>query len=58
MRFNVFGHLIISKEKRQFQKKVDAKSEKSAKEAVYGLFGSNNRLKRKDIVIEKIEEMA
>ncbi|MGB9719806.1 MAG: 50S ribosomal protein L18Ae [Candidatus Anstonellales archaeon] len=42
-------------EERKFEKKVDAKSERDARERVFALFGSVNRVKRNRIKIEVVE---
>ncbi|HLD59483.1 MAG TPA: 50S ribosomal protein L18Ae [Candidatus Bilamarchaeaceae archaeon] len=55
MKFEVLGYLVFQKEKRKFKKTVDAPTENGAKERVYTLFGSYNRVKRRNVVVEKIE---
>lgn len=42
-------------EERKFEKRVEAKSERDAKEKVYALFGSVNSVKRDRIKIEVVE---
>ncbi len=56
MEFIIKGKIKFGKgEERKFEKKVDAKSEKDARERVYALFGSVNRIKRDRIKIEVVE---
>lgn len=57
MKFEVLGYLVFPKEKRKFKKTVDAQTENVAKERIYNMFGSDNKLKRKDIIVEKIEKV-
>ncbi|MEM2947998.1 MAG: 50S ribosomal protein L18Ae [Candidatus Anstonellales archaeon] len=40
---------------RRFEKRVEAKSERDAREKVYALFGSSNRVRRDRIKIEVVE---
>ncbi len=51
MKFNISGEIKISGQVRSFEKIVEANSEKQAKDTVYALFGSSNRLKRTAIKI-------
>jgi len=46
---------IKLKEMRTFAKEIEAPSENAAKNIVYGLFGSQNKLIRSKIIIEKVE---
>ena len=55
MMFEVSGYLKALK--RPFKKVVEAKGKEHAKHKVLSLFGSNNGIKRSQIVIEKIEEV-
>ncbi len=57
MKFGVSGEIKISGELRKFDKTVEAKSEKQAKDTVYSLFGSSNRLKRTAIKITSINKL-
>lgn len=56
MEYIVKGRIKFGQgEERKFKKIVDAKSERDARERVYALFGSVNRLKRGRIKIEVVE---
>jgi ribosomal protein L20A (L18A) len=56
MEFIVKGRIRFGDgEEKKFEKKVDAKSEKDARERVYSLFGSLNGIKRGRIKIEVVE---
>jgi len=56
MEFIIKGRVRFGNgEERKFEKRVDAKSEKDAREKVYALFGSVNGLKRDRIKIEVVE---
>ncbi len=56
MHFTVSGRMVLGKEERKFAKRVEAKSENAAKEKAYALLGSQNRVKRNKIKIEKVEK--
>lgn len=53
MKFSITGKIGLEGQ-RPFTKKVEAKSEQDARDKVYALFGSQNRLKRSAITIEKV----
>lgn len=55
VKFTVNGKIKIDGG-RPFSKEVEAKSEKDAKEKVYALFGSQNRLKRTKVKIEEVKK--
>jgi ribosomal protein L20A (L18A) len=57
MRFMVSGTIKLDKE-RIFEKEVAAATENAAKEKVYALFGSNNRLKREKIKITSVKKVS
>ena len=56
MKYLVSGEIKL-KEKRTFKKEVEGKSEKDAKDKVYCLFGSNNKLKRTRIIIKEVKKL-
>ncbi len=56
MEFVISGKVRLGRSERVFTKKVDAPSENMAREKVLSLFGSNNGVKRKNILIEKVEK--
>jgi ribosomal protein L20A (L18A) len=55
MKFNISGQLKLKGGNRTFEKEIEAKSEKDAKDKAYALFGSTNRLSRRQIIIEKVQ---
>lgn len=57
MKFTVSGTLNIPNGTRKFEKQVDAKSEKHAKDLVYALFGSVNGVNRKKVKIESVAKV-
>ncbi|MDO8553286.1 MAG: 50S ribosomal protein L18Ae [Candidatus Micrarchaeota archaeon] len=57
MKFGISGEIKISGELRKFDKTVEANSEKQAKDTVYALFGSSNRLKRTAIKIITVNKL-
>ncbi|MDD5022609.1 MAG: 50S ribosomal protein L18Ae [Candidatus ainarchaeum sp.] len=56
VKFTIKGRINIGKE-RKFVKEIDAKSEKEAREQVYALFGSQNKLKRTRVMIDSVEKV-
>lgn len=52
-KFTINGKINVGK-KRTFTKEVEAVNEKDARDKVYALFGSHNRLKRVNITIESV----
>ena len=56
MKYLVAGKIKL-KEERTFEKEVEGKSENDAREKVYGLFGSSNKLKRTKVVIESVKKI-
>ena len=56
MKFSVDGEIKL-KDWRKFSKKVDAPTVNAAKQKVYSLFGSNNRLKRSLIKISSVNKV-
>ncbi len=56
MKFIVEGELKLA-HPRTFKKEIEANSENHAKELVYSLFGSNNGLTRKKIIIKKVAKV-
>ncbi|MFH2105867.1 MAG: 50S ribosomal protein L18Ae [Candidatus Micrarchaeota archaeon] len=58
MKFNVSGQLKFKDQKRVFEKEIEAKSEKDARDKTYALFGSTNRLSRREVIIGKVQKVA
>ena len=56
VKFTISGRIKLGKEKRIFTKEIEGKSENDAKEKVYALFGSYNKVKRVNVIIEKVEK--
>ncbi len=56
MKFVVNGELNLPEGKRTFSKEVEAPSEGAARDKVYALFGSDNRLSRNKVVISGISK--
>ena len=57
MQFTVSGKIRL-KEERAFQRKVEAKTERHARDLIYAYFGSKNGLTRNRITIEKVQKVA
>lgn len=56
-KFLVTGEVRIGASTRQFEKQVEAESEKLAKENAYALFGSNAGIKRSAVKIKAVEKL-
>lgn len=56
MKFVVAGELNLSEGKRAFSKEVEAPSEGAARDKIYALFGSYNRLSRSKVIIATISK--
>ncbi len=56
MKFLIDGEIKLD-DWRKFSKKVDAATASAAKEQVYSLFGSSNRVKRSMIKISSVNEV-
>ena len=56
MKFNVSGEIKIKNGLRKFEKSVDAKSEKQARDKIFAMFGSSNRLKRTAVNISTVSK--
>ncbi len=54
MLFKISGTIRIGKNKRKFEKEIEAASEAHARNKLYALFGSTNRVKRNQIKIESV----
>ena len=54
MKFAISGELNLPEGKRTFSKEVEAPSESAARNKLYALFGSHNRLTRNKIKIASI----
>lgn len=55
-KFTISGKIRLGEE-RKFTKELEAINENDAREKVYALFGSNNRLKRTNIIIENVTKV-
>ena len=55
--FEAKGTISMRKEEKKFSKKVKAFNEGHARELVYSLFGSKNKLKRRNIQIIEVKEL-
>lgn len=56
MKFIINGVIELRDGKRNFSNEVEAKSEHHARELVYSLFGSRNKLNRNKINIESVSK--
>lgn len=56
MMWNVYGTIKLGKGQRKFSKSVEAATENAARDKAYALFGSNNKVRRSNIAIAKIEK--
>ncbi len=54
----IMGKSIMSKNWQRFTKEVASLNEEEAKERVYSDLGSKHRVKRRNIKVEEIEEIA
>jgi large subunit ribosomal protein LX len=54
--FLVHGHFSKQGFEKKFEKKVKAVNEKQAMERILSQFGSKNKIKRRDILIEEVKE--
>lgn len=57
MKFRIIGIMKIKNKEQEFKKIIEAENEKFAEHKLYSLMGNAHGLKRKDIVIKKIEKM-
>jgi len=55
--FEVQGKIKNRKTGKKFSKKVDSANENTAIEKVLALFGSKNRIKRRNIEINEVKEV-
>lgn len=55
--FEAKGKLVKRDFERSFSKKVEAVNERNARELVFSLFGSKNKLKRRNILINELKEV-
>ncbi|MFH1545150.1 MAG: 50S ribosomal protein L18Ae [archaeon] len=55
--FEAKGKLVKKDFERSFSKKVSAFNERNARELVFSLFGSKNKLKRRNILINELKEV-
>ena len=58
MKFRINGEMKIGSETRAFTKEIEAKTEAHAKEIIYSLFGAQNGVKRSNVKIAEITEVA
>ena len=56
-KYLVCGKFGVGKDKRPFEKQVEAQSEKLARETAYSLLGSNGGVKRSAIEIISVEKI-
>jgi len=54
MEFSIKGKVRLGNEWRPFTKKIEAKSEKYARELIFSKFGANSGIKRSEVRIEEI----
>lgn len=54
MKFEIYGIMQLGNARRKFRKSIDANSEGDARNTLYALLGSANRLKRSQIKIEGV----
>lgn len=57
MRYLIKGTIQFPDELKSFSKEVEGKSKNHAKQHLYSLFGSNNRMRRNKIKINTITKM-
>jgi ribosomal protein L20A (L18A) len=57
MVFVVKGKILLKDGERSFSKKVEAKSERMAREITFCLFGSHHRVRRDKIIISSVEKV-
>jgi ribosomal protein L20A (L18A) len=57
MKFKVTGNIMLGKEKRGFEKEVEAKNESHARHIAFSLFGSNNGVKRSKMQIAEVKKV-
>jgi large subunit ribosomal protein LX len=55
--FRIKGELLMGRTYQPFTKEVAAESEEEAVEKVLSLLGSKHRTKRRDIKIQRVEEL-
>ena len=56
-KFEVKGTFMEKRAEKKFTKTVIAYNENTARENVYSLFGSNHKLKRRQIFIKELKEV-
>jgi ribosomal protein L20A (L18A) len=57
MKFKVIGTIMLGKNKRPFEKEVEAKNESHAKHVAFSIFGSDNGVKRQNIAITGVSKV-
>ncbi|MEM3407988.1 MAG: 50S ribosomal protein L18Ae [Candidatus Micrarchaeia archaeon] len=57
MKFRIIGKIKMKNKEQKFSKIIEAESEKFAIHKLYSIMGNDHGLRRKDIIIEKVENM-
>ncbi len=57
MKFKIQGAAEVGRETLPFEKEIEAKTEKHAKDVVYSIYGSKHGVSRSKIEINSIEEL-
>ena len=55
--FEIQGKIQNGKIEKKFLKQVSSLNENTAMEKVFGLFGSKNKIKRRDVEIHEVKEV-
>jgi len=55
--FEIQGRIKNGKTEKKFSKKVSSLNENTAMEKVLGLFGSKNKIKRRDVWMHEVKEV-
>ncbi|PJA17299.1 MAG: 50S ribosomal protein L18a [Candidatus Diapherotrites archaeon CG_4_10_14_0_2_um_filter_31_5] len=55
--FDVQGKIKNGKNEKKFLKQVSSLNENTAIEKIFGLFGSKNKIKRRDVEINEVKEV-
>jgi len=57
MKFRIIGSFKIKNRQQKFTKNIEAENEKEAIRKFYSIMGNSHRIKRKNIIIDKIEKV-
>ncbi|MCX8202587.1 MAG: 50S ribosomal protein L18Ae [Candidatus Micrarchaeota archaeon] len=57
MKFRIIGIIKMKNKEQKFSKIIEAENEKFALHKLYSVMGNSHGLKRKDIVVDKVEKM-